>query len=137
MTIELNLLATVALAVVVLFIGNILKKHVPIFDKYCIPAPVIGGILFSILTLIFHLTNVLTLTLDTTLQSVFMTLFFTSVGYSASFKLLKKGGILTAIVVASIAVLIVIQDIIGVSVMSLFGEHPFPCCHVADARLCR
>ena len=68
---------------------------------------IIGGVLFAILTLALNLTGTVTVVTDTTLQNIFMTLFFTSVGYTASFKLLKKGGIQVLLFLLVSAVLLV------------------------------
>ena len=93
MTLTLDVYQTAAVAVFVYALGSFVKKKVDFFNKYCIPASVIGGILFAVLTLSLNVTGTMTVVTDTTLQSIFMTLFFTSVGYTASLKLLKKGGI--------------------------------------------
>lgn len=47
-----NMSETLAIAVILLIIGRWIKKKVYFFDKYFIPAPVIGGVIFSIFTLI-------------------------------------------------------------------------------------
>lgn len=60
------------------------------FQKFCIPAPVIGGLIFALLALGLRVSGLLQIEFDTTLQDVFMTTFFTSIGFSASFRLLKK-----------------------------------------------
>ena len=54
MTIELNLYQTLAAAVAVFFLGSFLKDRVSIFRKYGIPAPVIGGAVFSIVNCILY-----------------------------------------------------------------------------------
>lgn len=55
------------------------------------PGPVVGGLIFAIFHLVVHQTGLLTLTFDETLKNVFMIWFFTSVGYGASFKVLRRG----------------------------------------------
>lgn len=120
----LDLYQTVALAVVVLALGTLLRKKISFFQKYCIPAPVIGGLIFAILALILHVTGVLTFNMDETMKGVFMTLFFTSVGFTASLPLLKKGGIGTVIFVGVAIVLVIGQDIIGILMAKAFGLDP-------------
>ena len=124
MEVHLDLYQTVAMAVVVYFIGSKLKSKINFFQKYCIPAPVVGGLLFALVTLVLNLTGTLTLITDDTMQKVFMTLFFTSVGYTASLKLLKKGGRQVMIFVMVCTLLIVMQNIVGVSLAKLFGLEP-------------
>ena len=124
MTLTLDIYQTAAVAVFVYAIGSFVKKKINFFNKYCIPASVIGGILFACLTLGLNLTGTLTIVTDTTLQNIFMTLFFTSVGYTASFKLLKKGGIQVLIFLLVSTVLILLQNTAGVTLASLLGLDP-------------
>ena len=124
MTLSLDIYQTAAVAVFVYALGSFVKKKVSFFEKYCIPASVIGGILFALLTLGLNLTNVMTITTDTTLQNIFMTLFFTSVGYTASLKLLKKGGVQVVVFLMVATLLIVLQNVVGVSLASLLGLDP-------------
>ena len=97
MELKLNLFETMALVTVVYYLGKFLRNKVKFLSKYCIPAPVIGGFVFAIIMLFLKITNIATITLDTTLQNLFMTAFFASVGFTASFKVLKSGGIKVAV----------------------------------------
>lgn len=124
MTLTLDLYQTAAVAVFVYALGSFAKKKIDFFNKYCIPASVIGGILFACLTLGLNLTGTLTVVTDTTLQNIFMTLFFTSVGYTASFKLLKKGGIQVLVFLLVSTLLILLQNLTGVTLASLLGMDP-------------
>ena len=124
MTLTLDIYQTAAVAVLVYAVGSLVKKKIPFFNKYCIPASVIGGILFAILTLTLNLTGTVTVVTDTTLQNIFMTLFFTSVGYTASFKLLKKGGVQVLVFLLVSTGLIVLQNTAGVTLASLLGLDP-------------
>ena len=124
MTLNLDIYQTAAVAVFVYALGSFVKKKIDFFNKYCIPASVIGGILFALLTLGLNLTDTMTIVTDTTLQNIFMTLFFTSVGYTASFKLLKKGGVQVLLFLIVASALIVVQNLVGVSLASLLGLDP-------------
>ena len=124
MTLNLDIYQTAAVAVFVYALGSFVKKKIDFFNKYCIPASVIGGILFALLTLGLNLTDTMTVVTDTTLQNIFMTLFFTSVGYTASFKLLKKGGVQVLLFLIVASALIVVQNLVGVSLASLLGLDP-------------
>ncbi len=124
MSIKLDLYQSVAMAVIVFFIGSFAKRKVKFFEKYCIPAPVIGGIAFALLTLTLNLTNIMTIETDNTMQQVFMTLFFTSIGFTASVKLLKKGGLQVLIFIVVCSVLVILQNLLGVSLATLFGLNP-------------
>ncbi len=124
MTFTLDIYQTAAVAVFVYALGSFVKKKISFFNQYCIPASVIGGILFAVLTLALNLTDTLTIATDTTLQNIFMMLFFTSVGYTASLKLLKKGGLQVFLFLIVSTVLIVLQNGVGVSLASLLGMEP-------------
>ena len=124
MIINLDIFETMALATIVFYIGLYLRKKVKLLSKYCIPAPVIGGLLFAVLVLILRITNMATINLDITLQSVFMTAFFTSVGYTASLKVLKKGGLKVGIFLALATVLVILQDVLGASLATVFNLDP-------------
>lgn len=93
LTLELDMYQACALGALVYCLGRLLVQKLPFLSKYCIPAPVAGGVVFAFAHLALYATGVLELSFDTTLQSVFMTIFFCSVGFTACFRLLKKGGV--------------------------------------------
>ena len=124
MVIQLNLLQTLALAVVLLIIGRIFKQKVNLLEKFCIPAPVIGGVLFAFITLAGHTSGSFTLNMDFALKDVFMIAFFTTVGFTASFKLLKKGGIQVGIFLILALTLVILQNVVGVSLAKFFHLNP-------------
>jgi len=124
MTISFDIIQTIAIAVMVLYLGNFIRNKIHFLERFCIPSPVIGGIIFSIIVLIGYMTNYYHFEFDTTLQSVFMTAFFTTIGFSASLKVLKEGGIKVFIFLAVVIVLVILQDILGISLAKLFGLNP-------------
>ena len=124
MALKLDMVQAASLAVVVLFIGQKIKNKLIFLDKYCIPAPVIGGLIFSIITLILKISNLLIFDMDITLQKLFMTVFFTTIGLTASLKLLKKGGKGVLIFLGISIILCVFQDITGVTLAKIFGLNP-------------
>ncbi len=124
MTINLDIYETMALVSLVFYIGKYTKSKFTIFSKYCIPPAVIGGFIFALLMLILNQTNIATINLDTTLQNIFMTAFFTSIGFTASIKILKQGGIKVVIFLSLAILLVILQNIIGVSLSSLFNLSP-------------
>jgi len=121
MILKLDMVQSIALAVLVLLFGQFLVERFSVLRKYCIPTPVVGGFIFAILVLILKQSNILEIELDTTLQKLAMTVFFTSVGFSASLKLLKKGGLKVIIFLACAVVLVILQNIVGISVAKLFN----------------
>ena len=121
MELKLDIFQTMALVTVVFYLGTYFRKKIEILSKYCIPAPVIGGLLFALVMLFLKLTNLATIKLDTTLQDLFMTTFFASVGFTASFKILKSGGIKVAKFLGIAILLIVLQDILGAILAKCFN----------------
>lgn len=124
MTLQMDMIQSIGLAVILLLIGMKLRKSVRFFETYCIPSPVIGGVLFAIITLILRLTGILYFEFDTTLQSFFMTMFFTSVGFNASLKVLKKGGLKVIIFVGVATLLVVLQNAVAVALAGVVDVHP-------------
>ncbi|WP_286229892.1 sodium/glutamate symporter [Neobacillus mesonae] len=124
MTLTLNQVNTIFLAVALLVLGTFFVKRIGFLQKFCIPAPVVGGLLFAIIATVLKATGLLQITLDTSLQSLFMLTFFTTIGLGASFKLVKLGGKLLVIYWIACGFLALMQNVIGVSLASLFGIHP-------------
>ncbi len=123
-TIELNMYQAIAVAVLMLLLGRMMVSKIAFLRRYCIPAPVVGGLVFAIIHMILRSAGVLEFQLDTTLQSVFMTAFFCSVGYMAAFKELKKGGVgVIKFLIVSI-VMCCIQDLVGGFGAKIFGLDP-------------
>lgn len=124
MEFKLDLFETMALATIVYYLGYYLRVKIKFFSKYCIPAPVIGGLIFAILILALRLTGSVSITLDTTLQGIFMTAFFTSVGFTASVRVLKKGGAKVLVFLGISILLVILQDLLGSLLAGVFGLSP-------------
>ena len=123
-TFTFDMYLTLGLAIILYLLGSGIKAKVGLLQKYYIPAPVIGGTLFSIVMLIGHNLGLFTFTFDGNLKNFFMVVFFTSVGFLASVSALKKGGIATLLFLAAAAVLCVVQDGVGVALAKVFGLNP-------------
>ncbi len=121
MELTLDMYQTIAVAVVVLLLGNFLKSKLAFLQKFCIPSPVVGGLLFAIFTLVCYATGVLTFDFDDTLKEVCMVFFFTSVGFQANLKVLKSGGKPLLGFLVLVILLIVLQNFTAVGVASLLG----------------
>ena len=124
MELKLDIFQTMALVTVVFYLGTYLRKKVRFLSKYCIPAPVVGGLLFALVMLFLKVTNLATIVIDTTLQNLFMTTFFASVGFTASFKILKNGGIKVAMFLGIAVLLVISQDIVGATLAKVFNLNP-------------
>ena len=118
---ELNMYQATGVAAVMLVIGQLLVNRIEVLRRYCIPAPVVGGFLFAIVHTVLRSAGIIEFNMDTTLQSVFMTAFFCSVGYTAAFTMLKKGGINVIKFLILAILVVIIQDAVGAGAAGVFG----------------
>lgn len=115
MVLNLTTIQTMALAVIVLYLGKTINNTFKFLKENCIPDAVTGGTLFSILTLIGHETGILSFVFEDNLRDVFMIAFFTTVGFSASIKLLKKAGLPVLMFLIAAVALAILQNVFGVA----------------------
>lgn len=121
MEIRLDMYQTLAIAVLVLMLGSFLRRRIHFLEKFCIPAPVVGGLLFAIFTCICYSTGIAEFSFDDVLKEVCMVFFFTSVGFQANLKVLKKGGKSLAIFLALVVALIISQNLLAIGLSKLLG----------------
>ncbi|MBP2077025.1 sodium/glutamate symporter [Oceanobacillus polygoni] len=124
MNLEFNEVTTIFLAVAVLTIGTLLNRKIKILDRFCIPAPVVGGLIFAIIATALKGFNIIDIRLDTSLQGLFMLTFFTTVGLGASFRLVKLGGKLLVIYWLACGFLALAQSTIGISFAKFLNMDP-------------
>lgn len=124
MHIDLDIAQTVGLAAAFLVIGKLVKNQIPVLSRYFIPSPIIGGVLFSLFTLVGYLSGYFTIGLDSQMRDFLLMAFFTTIGFSASFELLKKGGVGVVLLLVAAVLLMVLQNVVGVGVSVLLGESP-------------
>ena len=124
MSLNLNIYQTLAAAIVVYYVGVFLRVKISVLRKYCIPAPVVGGILFAIINCILYTQGIWKYEQDTIMQNICMMLFFTSVGYTASISLIKRGGVMVLKMAIVTTVLIICQNIIGSGLAMAFNLSP-------------
>ena len=124
MKIQLDMYQTLAAAVLVLLLGSYLRKKINILEKFCIPAPVIGGLLFAIFTCVCYTTGIIEFSFDDTLREVCMVFFFTSVGFQANLKVLKSGGKSLLVFLALVITLIFSQNLLAVGLSKVLGLNP-------------
>ncbi len=121
---SLDMYQTLAIAVAVLYLGGFLKKRIKLLEAFCIPSPVVGGLVFAVLACVLYTAGIMELTFDETLKNVCMVMFFTSVGFQANLKVLKSGGISLLIFLICVTSLIVIQNGLAMSFSSLLNVSP-------------
>lgn len=124
MNIELDIAQTVGMAAVFLVLGEFIKNRVALLARYFIPSPIIGGLIFSLIALVGHQTGMFTFQFNDDIRNFLLMAFFTTIGFSASFELLKKGGVAVALFLGCAVGLIILQNILGVSLATLLGANP-------------
>ena len=124
MTIELDLIHTILVSMVVLFVGRALVAHVGVLSRFSIPAPVVGGGLVAILLAFGDGLAGLKLSFNLGLKDSLLLMFFTTIGLAADARMLAKGGLKLVIFLAISAVLIVIQNSIGIGIALALDLHP-------------
>ena len=121
MNISFNVMQTVGFAIIVFYIGKLIRSKVQFFQTFCVPAPVIGGFLFAIIRFLLQLGGICTFEFDQTLKDPFMMVFFTSIGVGADLETLKKGGKGFILFVLISTVLVIFQDAIGLILSQVTG----------------
>ena len=130
MSITLDMFQTGAFGALIYLLGRVLVGKIQFFRTFCIPAPVVGGLLFALVHLATVQTGLLRIFFEfedgktPTLQTIFMTIFFCSVGFTACFRLLKKGGGQIFVFLALSIVMVLLQNGVGAGLAKLFDWDP-------------
>lgn len=122
--IQLNMYHAVALGALMYWLGNLLTDKISVFNRFCIPAPLVGGLSFALVNTILYALGIAVITFDNTLETVFMIMFFTTVGFSVSIPLLFRGGKAVLLLLGLGILMIVLQNGLGGAVMSIMGKNP-------------
>lgn len=121
---SLDMFQTLGVAVNVLYLGSFLKKKIKLFEKFCIPSPVIGGLIFAIISCLLYVFGVVEFSFDETFKTICMVIFFTSVGFQANVKVLKSGGVGLLIFLVCVFALIATQNVLAVGISKLLKIDP-------------
>lgn len=122
--INLNLYHAVALGAIMFWLGTVLTGRISFLNRFCIPAPLVGGLCFAIVNTILYAAGIAVIQFDNTLETVFMVLFFCTVGFTVSIPQLVKGGKAVVLLLLLALVMIFIQNGLGGAIMSLMGKNP-------------
>ena len=123
-SIELNMVQTAGIGALALLVGMVLTRKVAFLQIFCIPSPVSGGIIFSLLTLALYGWCDIEVSFDGTLRDVFMLAFFTSVGFQSDLKVIKQGGKPLVIMLTLLIVMIALQNLMPMGITRLMGVDP-------------
>ena len=118
--ITLDMYQTAGIAMLLFVLGRFLTTKIEFLRKCCIPAPVVGGLIFALVHLGLYLGGIVQFTFDENVKNFFMTLFFTSVGYTACFRLLKKGGKKVLFFLMLAIVMVCLQNVLSAVLAGVF-----------------
>ncbi len=122
--IELDMVQTAGIGALALMVGMVLTRRVAFLQKFCVPSPVSGGIIFSLLTLALYGWLDIEVSFDGTLKDIFMLAFFTSVGFQSDMRVLKQGGKALVIMLVLLVLIIALQNIMPIGITRLMGVDP-------------
>ena len=122
---KLGMFETLALAVLAIYFGDFLRAKMPVLKRYCLPSAVIGGSIFSCVSLVLYYSGTAELSFDyKTVNTLFYCIFFAASGAAASMSLLKKGGKLVVIFAILAALLAFFQNVLAVGLGEILGINP-------------
>jgi glutamate:Na+ symporter, ESS family len=121
---KLDLIQTLAMAGIVLFIGYGIQRRTRWLTRLNIPPPVIGGLLVAVAFLCARLWQLPVPVFDTTLQRPLMVAFFATIGFAASLSLLRIGGPQVALFLVLATLFAALQNVVGMAIAAGFGLPP-------------
>ena len=123
-SVELDMIQTAGIGALALVVGMILTRKVAFLQKFCVPSPVSGGIIFSLIGLALYGWFGVEVSFDGTLKDVFMLAFFTCVGFQSDLKVLKQGGKLLVVMLVLLVAVIALQNLMPIGITKLMGVDP-------------
>ncbi len=121
--IQLDFYGTLVAASLVLLLGRGLVARVGFMRSYNIPEPVAGGLVVALILLMLRSFDI-EVRFDTSLQMPLMLAFFATIGLSADFASLKKGGRIVGIFLLAVTGLLVVQNAMGIGLATMLGLDP-------------
>ena len=122
--IELDMIQTAGIGALALMIGMVLTRKVSFLQKFCVPSPVTGGLIFSLIGLALFAWCNIELSFDRTLQDIFMVAFFTCVGYQCDLSVLKQGGKPLVLMLVLLVLMIMLQNLMPMGITRLMRVDP-------------
>ena len=123
LTMKLNALQVLAISCFGVAMGVWLKRKLPVLDRVNLPASIVGGLVYAVATLALR-DRYLNFEMDMALRDVLMVTFFTTIGMSASLRLVRVGGMQVLYFFGVATVGAVLQNVLGIGVARLFGLNP-------------
>lgn len=112
---------SVTLGFIVYFLGAFLTRRVSVLGDYNIPEPVSGGLVVAVLTWIFFALTGAKITFDLEVRDYLLVVFFATIGLNARISDLFLGGRLLMLLLGLTLTFMVLQNVVGLIGVSLFG----------------
>ncbi|RXU65555.1 sodium/glutamate symporter [Pseudomonas protegens] len=122
--VQLDFYGTLVAASLVLLLGRGLFTRVGFLRAYNIPEPVAGGLVVAVLLLALRVFADIEVSIDKSLQAPLMLAFFATIGLSADFASLKKGGRKLAIFLLVVTAFLLVQNAMGIGLAKALGLDP-------------
>lgn len=118
---EVNNFLSYTIGIIVFFAGMALNERIAFLRAYNIPEPVTGGILAALIGLAIYLTINVEIEFAMDARNILLVYFFTSIGINARLSDLLSGGRPLILLLMLTLFYMVIQNVIGVGVVSAAG----------------
>ncbi|MGE0154831.1 MAG: sodium/glutamate symporter [Reyranellaceae bacterium] len=123
-SLSLSTIPSLLAASLVLLLGTVLCRKIGFLSRYSIPSPIVGGLVFALVVVALGMVSDFRLTLETTAKPYLLLLFFASIGLTADFRLLAKGGVRLLWFLLALAPFLFAQNVVGIGVAEALGMHP-------------
>jgi len=123
-TLELNLIGTLALATALFFVGQFLVRRSAFLQRYSIPVPVVGGVLFALALAVASLVADVDFRMDESPRDPLLLAFFATLGLGADVRSLARGGWKLVILIGLFVALMILQGVIGLAMAWALDLHP-------------
>ncbi len=123
-TLQLDLLGTLALATALFFLGQFIVRRSGFLQRYSIPVPVVGGVLFALVLAVADLVADVEFRMDDSPRDPLLLAFFATLGLGADVRSLARGGWKLVILIGLFVALMILQGVIGLAMARALDLHP-------------
>jgi len=123
-TLELDLLGTLALATALFFLGQFIVRRSAFLQRYSIPVPVVGGVLFALVLAVASLVADVGFRMDDSPRDPLLLAFFATLGLGADVRSLARGGWKLVTLIGLFVAVMILQGVIGLAMARALDLHP-------------
>ncbi len=121
---EVDSFLSFTLAIVLLFVGKGFIRKYEILRRYSVPEPVIGGFVCAAVVAIAYFFFDLQISFGLEARDILLLYFFAAIGLHADLRSLISGGKPLVILLVLASTFIVLQNLTGMGIASIFGMDP-------------